>query len=336
MMKEQKRQLVPAAKAKYKWTSQEEYYLQDKWGELSINKLAKDLGRSENAVIVRAQRMGLGAHLHADHRVTANQLILAIYGGKQQGGWTINRWIENGLPVKKHRVRNSDFKVLDIDDFWKWAEQHKELMDFSRMEENILGKEPDWVKQKRRIDIKEKFNTSPWTDAEDKKLVYLLDQYKYTYDDLCRMMNRTEGAIKRRISTLELTQRPIRNYDRHWTDEETEKLLAMKAKGHCWEEIGRALNRSGSAVRGKYERLQNPEYCKRYYRNHREQLKEYFQKDMCVHFIKAIGCTAGGTNCDVCSHFRRRSPEEKTETGWNPISSIAAEQILQERYESIG
>lgn len=335
-MMEEKRRLVPASKAGCKWAQEEEYYLQDRWGETSIKGLASVLERSENSIIVKAQRLGLGAHLHADSRVTANQLMKAVYGGKQQGGWTMNRWIENGLPIKKHLVKNSRFKVVDIDDFWKWAKKHKDIVDFSRMEENILGKEPEWVKEKRRIDIKEKFKKTPWTPGEDSKLIQLLEKYEYTYDDLCKKLNRTEGAIKRRIITLGLTARPIRNYDRHWTDEETEKLLTMKAKGHCWEEIGRALDRSGSAVRGKYERLQNPEYCKRYYRNNREKLAEYFQKDMCKHYVKTIGCTAGENNCDICSKFIKRDPEEKTDTGWNSITSIAAEQILQERYEKIG
>lgn len=334
MMKE-KRRLTPAPKAKYKWTPEEEYYLQEKWGEVSIKGIARALGRSENAIVVKAQRMGLGSHLHADHRVTANQLIKAIYGGKQQGGWTINRWIENGLPVKKHLVKNSSFNVVDIDEFWKWAEQNKDIVNFSQLEENILGKEPQWVKKKRRIDTREAFNKDPWTKQEDKRLIQLLDRYEHTYDDLCKILNRTEGAIKRRIITLGLQQRPIRNYDRHWTDEETEKLLVMKAKGHCWEEIGRALNRSGSAVRGKFERLQNPEYCKRYYRNNREKLAEYFQKDMCQNYVRTIGCTAGEENCDSCQMFRRRDPEEKIDTGWNSIASVAAEEILQERYEAM-
>lgn len=248
----------------------------------------------------------------------------------------MNRWIENGLPIKSHLVKNSRFKVVDIDDFWKWAEQNKDIVNFSLMEENILGAEPEWVKEKRRIDIREKFKKTPWTEQEDNKLIRLLDEYKYTYNDLCKKLNRTEGAIKRRIITLGLIQRPIRNYDKHWTDKETEKLLTMKAKGHGWEEIGRALERSGSAVRGKYERLQNPEYCKRYYRNNREKLAEYFQKDMCKNYVKTIGCTAGEDDCDNCKHFRRRDPEEKPNTGWNSIASIAAEEILQERYENIG
>lgn len=259
---------------KRRWTKEEEYYLQDKWGEVSIKGIAKTLGRSETGIIVRARKLGLGPHLQADHRVSLNQLILAIYGGKQQGGCTVKRWIENGLPIKTHLVKNSRFKVIDIDEFWFWAEQHKELLNFSRLEENALGKEPDWVKKKRKLDIREKFSNDPWTAADDSRLIQLLDMYKYTYDDLSRILMRTEGAIKRRICTLGLVQRPVRRDSMLWTDEEIQTLLTMKASGHCWEEIGRVLKRSGCAVRGKYERLQNPDYCTMYHRKQRGQPSE--------------------------------------------------------------
>lgn len=139
------------------------------------------------------------------------------------------------------------------------------------IEENILGKEPDWVKEARRISYISKMNKHPWTSSDDSKLKYMLSQYRYTYDDICRELNRTEGAIKRRINTLGLKQRPIRHYDKQWQDEEVEMLLTMKDAGYCFEEIGRKLKRSGSAVRGKYERLQHPEYCKRWYRKMRSE-----------------------------------------------------------------
>lgn len=333
-MKE-KRKLVPATRAKRKWTTEEDQILNEKWGEISVKGIANNLGRSENAVIVRAQRLGLGSHLMASSRVSANQLIKTVYGGRQQGGWTMNRWIENGLPVKNQKVRNSTFKMVDLDDFWNWAKGNQDIINFSLLEENSLGAEPEWAKRKRRIDKQEDYKKTPWTGAEDRRLEQLLDQYRYTYNDLCERLNRTEGAIKRRIITLGLQQRPIRNYDRHWTDKETDKLLELKAKGHSWEVIGQELGRSGSACRGKFERLQNPEYCKRYYRNNREKLAAYFQKDMCRHFKKAIGCTKGIDSCDSCTHFIRKDPEDK-DTGWNSIRSKTAEELLEERQEQIG
>lgn len=86
------RKLVDAPRKKKQWTEKEEAYLQDKWGTVSIKGLSKALGRSENAIIVRAQRLGCGAHLAGDTRISLNQLMLAIYG-KNMLGYTSDRLI---------------------------------------------------------------------------------------------------------------------------------------------------------------------------------------------------------------------------------------------------
>lgn len=136
---------------KKQWTEKEEAYLQDKWGTVSIKGLSKALGRSENAIIVRAQRLGCGAHLAGDTRISLNQLMLAIYG-KNMLGYTSDRLIRYGLPVKWHVVKKNRFRVIDIDAFWKWAEDNKSILDFSRFEKYGLGAEPDWVDVKRKAD----------------------------------------------------------------------------------------------------------------------------------------------------------------------------------------
>ena len=61
----------------------------------------------------------------------------------------MRRLIDNGLPVKEKKVRRCKFKVVDIEDFWKWAEQNKSLLNFSKMQPYCFGAEPDWVKVKR-------------------------------------------------------------------------------------------------------------------------------------------------------------------------------------------
>ena len=114
------RKLVDAPRKKKQWTEKEEAYLQDKWGTVSIKGLSKALGRSENAIIVRAQRLGCGAHLAGDTRISLNQLMLAIYG-KNMLGYTSDKLIRYGLPVKWHVVKKNRFRVIDIDAFWEWA-----------------------------------------------------------------------------------------------------------------------------------------------------------------------------------------------------------------------
>lgn len=299
-------------------------------GVISITTIAKNLGRSIQAVKLKANRQGLGRHIHSGTRITLNQFCEAI-GKKNSYSWIKDRWVRLGLPVHYQKSISKKYAMIDIEEFWGWAEQHKDIVDFSLIEEGILGIEPEWVSTARKASWAAKMKTTPWTKSEDQKLEYLLKQCCFTYDDLCKQLNRTEGAIKRRICTLGLLYRPVRNYDRHWTDEETEILLTMRAAGYCWEEIGRTLNRSGSAVRGKYERLQNPDYFKRYYRKKREALKDYFQKDQCAHYIKTQGCELNKTDCDKCTAFIRIQSEEQKKTGWNSIRDISPEQMLNSK-----
>lgn len=265
-----KRQLADAPNKKKMWSEKDDAYLQDKWGTVSIGRLAKVLGRSENAVVVRSQRIGCGAHLAGDSRISLNQLLYTIYGRPNGQAYIRNRLIQNGLPVKWHTVRKNRFRVIDIEDFWKWAEKNKSLLDFSRLEKYSLGAEPDWVDIKRKADFDKtqrqgRHNTA-WTSAEDARLRRMLDKGTYTYTDLSRELRHSEGAVKRRILDLGIELRPVRAKPRAWSDEDIETLCSMVDQGYDFSQIADKLGRSALATRGRYERLQNPEYSRQYNR----------------------------------------------------------------------
>ena len=139
--------------------------------------------------------------------------MLAIYG-KNMLGYTSDRLIRYGLPVKWHVVKKNRFRVIDIDAFWKWAEDNKSILDFSRFEKYGLGAEPDWVDVKRKADYKKLQlhgqHNAAWTKTEDDKLRYLLSKETYTYSDLAAELRHSEGAIKRRILDLGINKKPVR------------------------------------------------------------------------------------------------------------------------------
>lgn len=149
----------------------------------------------------------------ATAQASLNQLMLAIYG-KNMLGYTSDRLIRYGLPVKWHVVKKNRFRVIDIDAFWKWAEDNKSILDFSRFEKYGLGAEPDWVDVKRKADYKKLQlhgqHNAAWTKTEDDKLRYLLSKGTYTYSDLAAELRHSEGAIKRRILDLGINKKPVR------------------------------------------------------------------------------------------------------------------------------
>lgn len=293
--------------ANQKWSEADYQTLQDLWGEKSIPTIAKRLGRSHNAIKIKAQKLGLGPHIESGTLVSFAQFLRAI-GQFHNYSYLKMRLNRDGFPFKKRRVENKRFSMVDIDEFWKWMNKHRDAIDFSNFEENALGKEPDWAKEKRKADCSGsyRFKHTPWTPDEDNTLIYMLDQYKYNFYEISEALGRTEGAIKRRLITLGLKQRPIKKNAKWWTQEEVDILIDLKEKGYDFEYIGQRLKRTGSACRGRYERLQNPDYFLRDNRRAREHFKQFFQKEQCEHWNKRSGCTMKCSGCDDCPEFKRK------------------------------
>jgi len=237
------------------WTKQEDEYLAEYWGIVSVATLAKNLGRSENAIIIRKSRLGLGAFLESGDYVTWNQLLKAIGCGSNAGGYKVTSWIKNrDFPVHTRRVKNNSFKVVYLHEWWIWAEKNRDLLDFSKFEENSLGEEPAWVKEKRRHDYEKnrKYIKTPWTKQEDDKLLRLVSRQQYTYDELSRILRRTNGAISRRLCDLGVSDRPVKaeNHTR-WTQEELNQLGELIKAGYGYDLIAEVIGKSSKACRGR-------------------------------------------------------------------------------------
>lgn len=239
-----------------KWTPEELEYLENSWGSVSIKGIARKLKRSINAVKLKAQRIGL-----SDAREHYEGLTVSILAEVLNVNYsTIKYWIENnGFPAKQ-KLFTAERKILVVTwpDFWKWAEQNKQVLDFARVEPGYLGPEPEWVEEKRKADQlrKMKVKTTPWTKEEMATLKTMLNAFEYSYSDIARRLRRTEAAVKRRILDLGLKQRPIRR-DSHirYTTEEVERLVEMYEKGYDFDTIAERLNKSALGVRGKLERM---------------------------------------------------------------------------------
>lgn len=236
-----------------KWSIEEVEYLEEKWGMTSIPSIAKHLGRSINSVKNKAYKLGLGRFIHQGEYITLHQLITAI-GQKQNYSYLNERLERDGFPIKYKIMINDKVKVVYIEDFWKWTKANQTKIDFSKFEENSLGPEESWVKAKRKLDKAKnrEYKTTPWTIQEDRRLEQELNKYKYSYIELSKMFNRTEGAIQRRICDLGLRARPIKaNNHIKWTDEEYKQLGEMIKARYNYESMSEALGKSAKAIRGR-------------------------------------------------------------------------------------
>ena len=240
------------------WTQEEEEYLMEKWGALSIPAIAKNLNRTANAVKTRAVRLGLGPSIMGGEYVTFNQLAKAVTDGSSSYTYQMTSWVKNrGFPIRTKKVNKCSFRVVYLDEFWKWAEKNRSFIDFSKMEPLALGEEPDWVAEQRRKDF-EAFSLQrkdPWTPEEDSRLEMLLKQHKYGYAELSEMLHRSAGAIQRRCNDLGLKERPVKannhGADAAWTQSDFDALADGIRTGSSYTSIGKAIGKSEKAVRGK-------------------------------------------------------------------------------------
>lgn len=237
------------------WKQSELDYLQDSWGQVSLPGIAKHLGRTLTAIRVKAFRLELGRHLHCSEKVTLNQLFQALHASHSYSVILMKKY---GAPIKTMRSVKMRYLVIDIDDFFNWAKEHKEVFSFARLEPCALGPEPQWVKEKRMADQEKSamLNRTSWTEFEDSTLKSLLNEYKYGYREIAAMLHRSEGAIKRRIYDLKLKAWPLAEPKQGiWTPELETAVISMHEAGYCPDIIARHVNKSAQAIRGKLERL---------------------------------------------------------------------------------
>ena len=99
------------------WTAAERDQLAEEWGRYSIPVIAERHNRTVNAILIKACKMNLGAHLDSSQYVTLNSFFKAI---GISGGYTYSLGIlkKAGLKIHMQKVNNNSFKMIDIDEFW--------------------------------------------------------------------------------------------------------------------------------------------------------------------------------------------------------------------------
>ena len=246
-----------------RWTQEEKDELAEHYGSVSPSRIAEKLGRSVGAIINMKNRLHLGAFLDNGDYITLNQLLKAVKGTEYGDGYARTSWIQNrGLPVINKRVGKCSFKVVRLDDFWKWAAKNRSFIDFSKMPELILGKEPAWVKEKRIKDslcnaIKK---TTPWTSLEDDKLRFYVAEGKKTGHEIAQLLHRSYGAVIRRCNDLGIDNpKRITAHEHSWSSEELNDVVKNILAATPYPLIAARMNLSEKAIRGMMYRMYKTE-----------------------------------------------------------------------------
>ena len=232
------------------WSKEEINFLEEKYGVLSFEAIGRKLGRTPEAIRIKAKRIKLGGVFDVSEELTAKELARSLNVDNK----TISRWIEkHGLKanLKKIGLKGYYWRIKP-NDFWKWAKNHQDMIKWSKVEFNILGKEPEWVKEAReKSNLKPKRQATNWTSTEDGYLRMYWELGK-TAKEIAEILNRTIPGIRKRIRKIGLKPKVIAI---SWKPIEIKILKDMKLQGYTDNEVAEELGRDISSVSWKRKML---------------------------------------------------------------------------------
>jgi DNA-directed RNA polymerase specialized sigma24 family protein len=169
---------------------------------VKVKTIAKHLERTEIAILVKAKRLHLSNTKNMQGDFSLGELASII--GKDRR--TILNWIRKGeFPAfKRVSRRERAFYFVRPEEFWKWAFQNREKLNFSRIPPHAIPPEPIWVKKERKQNQKIERNYKPWTTGEIKDL-FDYSQKGFTHSQIAQELDRSAYSVERKLSRVKDT-----------------------------------------------------------------------------------------------------------------------------------
>lgn len=232
-----------------RWTDEEEKILRELWGYQSIETIAKKLKRTPHALKLKAVKLGLGPMIKNNYEVlTINDISELLNVTRDR---IVMTWVDLGLNLKKKRLtKTRTYYVVTIEDLITFLEEHQNEWDSRNLEVNILGVEPQWLREKRMRDLDENpLWYRKWTEEEIKKVEDLFKMGR-TYEEIAAKVERSEWSVANLLRNRGYSyQLPI-----YWTEEEI-KFLEENYLNMTYAEIAKQIGRTEGAVRFKLSSL---------------------------------------------------------------------------------
>ena len=179
------------------WTDEEVDYLLAKLGNARIPVIAENLDRTVASVELKLKRMGLYNIREQTGKIPMGTLARQLGVDRS----TVRNWVVNhDLPCTMQRIKDKKmFSLIEAEDFWEWAEDNKEKINFSAIEKHSIPPEPHWVDSMRNIERKP--NYRPWTTKEERIVQEELSKGS-SYAEIGKKLNRSSTSVGTKYSRM--------------------------------------------------------------------------------------------------------------------------------------
>lgn len=134
-----------------RWTSVDDDSLSDLWGNISIERIAKKLDRTVSAIVNRAYVLQLGSQISNNYDGITIQDLANLFMVNRNT--ILTSWVALGLKLSfRKRSNSSIYSFVEIDNLYEFLKNNQNIWDSRTLEKNTLGREPEWLEEKRRKD----------------------------------------------------------------------------------------------------------------------------------------------------------------------------------------
>ena len=169
------------------WTEWEVRYLEKKYVGQPVERTAKKLNRTINSVKRKAAKLDLN---HYTNFLSA-KVVAKCFNVDTK---VVLRWINKfHMPCKKVVCGNQTRYLIESEKFWKWAENNKGIINWSKYEIQSLLPEPDWLRETIR-NYSTPNTREKYTDDDIVKIRVLLGK-GLSYAEIAKETGRTYYGI---------------------------------------------------------------------------------------------------------------------------------------------
>ena len=240
-----------------KWIEEEEKILEDYYGNQKISfirsrlRSVRGIDRSYTAIRRKAANIGLEVSQNARPFLTAGDIAECMGYGKS----TILRgWKGWGLKIQMVVYANKKtVSKIDVNDFWKFAYENRERIDFSDYQQGSILPEPEWLKEELQ--------------KEQRRRNEPLDQYTQTKIISFRKMGMENKEIAKRVgiteeklatalrALLQSGEIEDRKPKAPFTEKELQLIKKLRQQGKTFREIAEEVGRDERVVSKKVRAL---------------------------------------------------------------------------------
>lgn len=189
------------------WEKNDKEFLKRHWGVVPLWYLSNKLHRTGSAIIEMAHKMRLEPIYYKSEDIALMDFVRASGISRERILNTLAP--KYGFPlIKRKNGAKQSYYYIDFEKILDWMEQHQDLYDASRIEEDFFV-EPQWLKEKRRKDAKDNsylpwnVRRRLWTDQDIANLKQLA-KYGYTPKQIAEKMGRSHQAVLEKMWSVKI------------------------------------------------------------------------------------------------------------------------------------